>query len=126
MRLKSVYALSVLAIVLIAGVACLQAVPAVAQNSCSAEMRRTRAAVSSALAEHAAATFSAPESNAAKLHHQPTPGSIARAERRYDNWPNGNEAVAAMKRARHARSRGDTEGCLTALREARAAIGAGQ
>jgi hypothetical protein len=98
--------------------------PASARSSCSAELRRTRIAVDNALEAHAGAGPFAPESKAAKLNHQPTPSSIARAENRFDHWPNGDEAVAALQRAREANKRRDTQGCLDALREARLAIGA--
>jgi hypothetical protein len=95
-----------------------------ARSSCSAELRSTRIAVDHALEQHAAAGPFAPESTFAKLGHQPTPSSIARAENRFDNWPNGSEAVAALRRARQANNRGDVQGCRDALREARLAIGA--
>jgi hypothetical protein len=87
-------------------------------------MHRTRITVNKALAQHAAAAPFAPESNSAKLGHQPTLSTIARAEGKFDDWPNGSEAVAALRRARLANKRGDSEGCLDALREARIAIGA--
>jgi hypothetical protein len=98
--------------------------PALAKSSCSAELHRTRVAVDNALAQHAAAAPFAPESTFAKLGYQPTPSTIARAESKFDNWPNGSQAVAALKRARQANKRGDAQGCLDALREARFAIGA--
>jgi len=98
--------------------------PASARSSCSAELHRTQIAVDNALEQHAAAGPFAPESNSAKLNHQPTPSTIARAESKFDNWPNGSEAVAALRRARQANKRGDLQGCRDALREARAAIGA--
>lgn len=100
--------------------------PASARSSCSAELRRTRIAVDNALEQHAAAGSFVPESNFAKLGHQPTPSTIARAESKFDNWPNGSEAVAALRRARQANKRGDLQGCRDALREARLAIGANQ
>ncbi len=99
------------------------AAPASAKSSCSAELRRTQIAVDRALDQHAAAAPFAPESKSAKLSHQPTPSTIARAENRFDHWPNGDVAIAALQRARQANKRGDLQGCREALREARTAIG---
>jgi hypothetical protein len=100
------------------------AAPASAKSSCSADLRRTQIAVDRALEQHAGASPSAPESRSAKLSHQPTPSTIARAENRFDHWPNGDVAVAALKRARQANKRGDLQGCREALGEAHTAIGA--
>ena len=97
---------------------------AAGKSACSADLRRTSRAVDRALDQHASTSPYAPESRAAKLGHQPTPATIAQAEHRFDNWPNGSEAVAAVKRARQANKAGDIQGCLDALREARMAIGA--
>jgi hypothetical protein len=99
------------------------AAPAAGESMCSAELYRTRIAVNAALAQHATAGPFAPESKAAKLSHQPTLSTIARAEEQFDKWPNGNQAVAALRRARLADERGDSERCLDALREANIAIG---
>ncbi len=96
------------------------------KTACSAELRRTSRAVDNALDQHASSGLFAPESTAAKLHHQPTPSTVARAERNFDGWPNGSEAVKAVQRARQANKMGDVQGCLNALREARTAIGATQ
>ena len=97
---------------------------AAGKSACSADLRRTSRAVDRALDQHAATSPYAPESRAAKLSHQPTPATIAQAEHRFENWPNGSEAVAAVKRARQANKAGDIQGCLDALRAARMAIGA--
>jgi hypothetical protein len=98
--------------------------PTLAKTACSAELRRTSRAVDKALDRYASTAPYAPESTSAKLSHQPTPSTIARAERRFDDWPNGSEAVAAVQRAREANKAGDIAGCLDALRDARMAIGA--
>jgi hypothetical protein len=95
-----------------------------AKTACSADLRRTRIAVNKALDQHASTSQYAPESTFATMNRQPTPATIARAERRYDNWPNGSQAVAALARARQANQAGDVQGCLDAAREARIAIGA--
>jgi hypothetical protein len=93
------------------------------KTACSADLRRTTRAVDRALDQHAASTPFAPESTAAKLHHQPTPSTVARAERRFDDWPNRSEAVRALRRARQANHAGDAQACLAALRDARVAVG---
>ena len=124
MRIDPVHARSLVSIFLSLGVASFLVAPAAAASSCSAELRRTTIAVNKALAQHAAAGPFAPESRSAKLSHQPTPSSIARAEGKFDDWPNGSEAVAALRRAREANKRGDAQGCFDTLREARFAIGA--
>jgi hypothetical protein len=93
------------------------------KTACSAELHRTSDAVNQALDQHAASTPFAPESTAAKMHRQPTPATVARAERRFDDWPNGSEAVKALRRARQANNAGDMQGCLDALHDARAAVG---
>jgi hypothetical protein len=93
-------------------------------TACSAELHRTSRAVDRAIDQHAASTPHAPESNLAKLHHQTTPATIARAERKFGDWPNGSEAVKAIQRARQANQAGDAQGCLDALHDARMAIGA--
>jgi hypothetical protein len=123
MRFNPVHAGPLVLALLTIGTATFQAEPAAARSSCSAEMRRTRIAVNKALAQHAAAAPYAPESKFAKLGHQPTASTVARAESKFDDWPNGSEAVAALQRARQANRQGDSEGCLDALREARIALG---
>ena len=97
---------------------------AIGKTACSSDLHRTRIAVNKALAQHASTSPYAPESKSAKLSHQPTPSSIAQAESKFDSWPNGSEAVAAVQRAGQANKAGDIQGCLDALREARMAIGA--
>jgi hypothetical protein len=122
MRVNLVSACCFVSILTIAAMSLPQS--ALAKTACSADLRRTTKAVDRALDRYAATAPYAPESKSATLNHQPTPSSIARAERRFDNWPNGSEAVAAVQRARQANKAGDIQGCLDALREARMAIGA--
>lgn len=98
--------------------------PTLAKTACSADLRRTSRAVDKALDQHASASPYAPELTFATMNRQPTPATIARAERKFDNWPNGSQAVAAVARARQADKAGDIQGCLNALREARMAISA--
>jgi hypothetical protein len=57
---------------------------------------------------------SAPQSVGAQLHHQPTPGSIERAE--HQAIADGD---AALERARKADAAGDASACAKALAEAK-------
>ncbi len=57
---------------------------------------------------------SAPQSVGAQLHHQPTPGSVARAEHRAIS-----DGDAAIERARKADAAGDAAACTKALTEAK-------
>ncbi|SDT58202.1 hypothetical protein SAMN05444158_7231 [Bradyrhizobium canariense] len=123
MRVNTVYARPLVLVLLTAATA-FPTGSVTARSACSADLHRTRIAVNNALAQHAGTEPFAPESTFAKLGHQPTPATIARAEHKFDNWPNGSEAVAALQRARQANKAGDSQGCLDALREARMAIGA--
>ena len=67
---------------------------------------------------------SAAESSAARLHHQPTPRSIAGAESAVGSAPaQTTEAAKAMVTAREADSRGDQSACEQALSEVKRLIG---
>jgi hypothetical protein len=92
---------------------------------CSAEIDRVQALIDARLEAGAAAGPQARESTGAMLHHQPTPGSIASAERELgDLPPEKTEAVEqAMARARAADSAGDRGACEQALAEVQRAIG---
>jgi hypothetical protein len=61
---------------------------------------------------------SAPQSVGAQLHHQPTPGSVERAE--HEANADGEEALA---RARKADDGGNASACAKALTEAKALYG---
>lgn len=61
---------------------------------------------------------SAPQSVGAQLHHQPTLGSVQRAERKANA-----DGDAALARAKDADAAGDAAGCAKALKEARALYG---
>jgi hypothetical protein len=67
----------------------------------------------------------APESAAALLHRQPTPGSIAAAENRLGEVSSATVAAvaAAMARAREAEGAGDATACEQALADVQRAIG---
>ena len=65
----------------------------------------------------------APESTAALLHREPTPGSIARAEESLGEGASITKALSALERAREADRGGNEGNCEQALAEARRAIG---
>lgn len=86
---------------------------------CSKEIDRTQARIDAKLEALAAVGRSAPESDAATMHRQPTPGSIAAAEVKLgDVSPEKVQAVEAlMTRAREADRAGDQGACEQALAE---------
>ncbi len=90
--------------------------------SCAVQIDQVQAQLDKALAHHAKTAPYAVESKAAKLDHQPTPGTIARSEDKIGAWSGGEKAVAALGRAREAQAAGHTSACFVALREARHAI----
>jgi len=92
---------------------------------CSQEIDRMQAQVDARLAATVGAGPSAPESPAAKLHRQPTPGSVAAAQGKAREMSTGAVEVvtAAMARAREADQAGDLAACRQALAEVQAAIG---
>jgi hypothetical protein len=87
-------------------------------------MAETEAAFNAKLNAAAEAGPSAPESSLATLHHQPTPGTVARAEARLGDISSENaEAVTESLRLAHAADEiGDFRGCLENLAMARQAL----
>ena len=63
------------------------------------------------------------ESDAALMHRQPTPGSIAAAEERLGKGARAQRALAAISQARAADQAGDTGACERALADVQRAIG---
>jgi hypothetical protein len=92
---------------------------------CSSEIDRVQARVDAKLEATARSGPAAPESSAALLHRQPTPGSIAAAEDRLGEMSSATVAAiaAAMARAREADRAGDQSTCEQALADAQRAIG---
>ena len=84
---------------------------------CSSEIDRVQARVDAKLEATARSGPAAPESSAALLHRQPTPGSIAAAESKLGDVPSRTvEAIrTAMARARDADRAGDKSACERAL-----------
>lgn len=86
---------------------------------CSFEIAAMQTRLNARLGAKAAAGPSAPESVGALRHHQPTPGSIAAAERGLDeiSGEKGKIIKEAMARAREADRTGDKAACEQALDE---------
>lgn len=90
-------------------------------SPCTDEIARLDARISALIGVVAQSAPSEPESLAARLHHQPTPGSIAAAEGRA-----GTAAQDALKRltaAREADRLGDQTACEQAIAEAGRLLG---
>jgi hypothetical protein len=92
-------------------------------GTCSLEIERMQARVDAMIAATAAAGPGGPESRAATMHRQPTPGSIAGAEEKLEEGSRAERALAAMARARDADSAGDNGACERALADVQRAIG---
>src|SRR2546423_771797 len=88
-----------------------------AAGTCAQEIDSMQARVDAKVEALARAGPPAPESSGALLHHQPTPGSIAEAEKRAGDRSASTAAVAnaAIARAREADSVGDKAACGRAL-----------
>jgi len=92
---------------------------------CFPEIERVQARLNARLESAAGAGLSAPQSSDALLHHQPTPGSIARAEIQLGELSPEKAKVIreAMARARAADQTGDEAACEQALAEVQRTIG---
>jgi hypothetical protein len=90
---------------------------------CTAQIAAVQAQVDARSAAIAAAGPVARESTAARLHREPTPGSIARAEESLGEGAAIGKALSALERAREADRGGNEGNCEQALAEARRAIG---
>jgi hypothetical protein len=92
-------------------------------GTCSLEIELMQARVDAMIAATAAAGPTGPESRAATMHRQPTPGSIAGAEEKLGEGARAERALAAMARARAADHAGDNGACERALADVQGAIG---
>lgn len=111
-------------LVVSASALCLLTLPCQA-GPCSKDITRMQARIDAHLGKTAAAGPSAKQSVGAQMHRQPTPGSMANAERELgelspDMIVKVNEA---MDRAQKADAGGDAAGCRQALDEVARAIG---
>lgn len=82
---------------------------------CTPEIDRVQAQVDARIAAVAGAGPTGAESSAARLHRQPTPGSIAAAEQKLGEGKPEEAALEALARARTADAAGDKTGCDEAL-----------
>jgi hypothetical protein len=89
---------------------------------CTAKIDKLQAQVDARIDAIAASGPAAAETRGARLHHQPTPASIAAAERRLHESEGTTRALEALLRARRADAAGKVSACEKALAEARAAI----
>jgi hypothetical protein len=90
--------------------------------SCAAKIDKVQAQVDARIDAIAGRGPEGVETRAARLHHQPTPASIAAAERRLHDNEGTTRALAALVRARKAHAAGQESACEQALAAARAAI----
>lgn len=92
---------------------------------CTKDIERVQAKIDARLHALAAAGPSADQSVGAQMHRQPTPGSMASAERQLGELsPSAIVKVnAAMDRAQKADAAGDAAACKLALAEVEQAIG---
>lgn len=86
---------------------------------CTAKIDAMQARVDARLEAVAARGRVGIETVGARLHHQPTPESIARAERELNEGQGATQATAALERARVADKNGDAAGCRKALAQVR-------
>jgi hypothetical protein len=115
MRTWDMIGLSAAAVAILTG-------PALA-GPCSRAIDRAQIQVDAKIAATAKAGKFAPESRAARLHHQPTPASVAAAESGLNEGSGGQAALAALARAREADRANDAPACSRALAEVSRAIG---
>ncbi len=86
---------------------------------CTDQIEQSELSVSARLEQVVTAGPSAPESVGARLHHQPTPSSIAAEESQLGQIHQAtiDDVKSALARAREADRLGDVDGCERALRE---------
>jgi hypothetical protein len=90
---------------------------------CSSEIDRMQKRVDALIEATAAAGPEARESTAATDHREPTPSSIAAAEKRLGEGKRTERALAAMAQARAADQAGDKSGCERALADVQHVLG---
>jgi hypothetical protein len=92
---------------------------------CSKDIESMQSKIDARLNAVAAAGPDAKQSVQAQMHRQPTPGSIANAERELGELSPSTivKVNAAMNRAQKADSAGDESGCRQALAEVARVIG---
>jgi hypothetical protein len=99
----------------------LAAQPALA-GPCTQEIDQVQAQVDARIDAVAGAGRVDAESNAARLHREPTPASVAAAEQKLGEGKPEEAALAALSSARQADAAGDKASCDAALAVARKAV----
>jgi hypothetical protein len=89
---------------------------------CTAEIDRLQSIVDAGIDITAGAGPGGRESTAAKDHHQPTPESIARAEKGLGDGAAYERALESLSQARAADRAGDAASCARALETVRETI----
>jgi hypothetical protein len=111
-------------LVLAATALALSALPGRA-GPCAQDIDRAWAQVDAKIHARIAAGRSLPQNTIGLLHHQPTPDSVATAEKTLDQgWVPMEAAVAALARAREADRADDGSTCQQTVAQAQRAIGA--
>ena len=90
---------------------------------CTAEIDRAQAQLDQRVDTVAGAGATGTQSTAAQMHRQPTPGSIASAEKKLGEGTALEPALTALALARKADAAGDRAGCEGALAEVRRIVG---
>jgi hypothetical protein len=104
------------------GIFTLAAGAAAVAGPCAQEIVKTQARIDAALESQAAAGKPGKEVAAATAHRQPTPESIAAAEKALGEGVSIQAALDALERARTADARGDAALCEKAVADARKAM----
>jgi hypothetical protein len=91
--------------------------------TCAQKIAETQQQVDAAITATAASGRGAPESLDARLHRQPTPGSLAAAEMKLGGGQRNVAAAAALDEARAADREGRERVCESAVRDAKRALG---
>jgi hypothetical protein len=89
---------------------------------CAPEIDKTQAQIDSALDQQAGAGKSGAIGQAVTDHRQPTPESIAAAEKALGEGASIRQALAALTRARTGDEKGDAAECQSDLAEAQKAL----
>jgi hypothetical protein len=89
---------------------------------CTAEIGKTQAQIDAALDRQAGTGKTGSETAAATAHHQPTPETIAAAEKALGEGASIRDALAALAIGRAADDRGDAAGCREAIANAQKAL----
>lgn len=90
---------------------------------CTAQIDQAQAQLDKRIEAVAAAGRTGKQSDAAQMHRQPTPGSIATAEQKLGEGTSLEPALTALALARKADAANDKAGCDNALAEVKRVVG---